>query len=227
MAEDQKLRGLKRFVEIVTDQLVATVNSLLEWETISGVSAGAGAAPSASTDDGDDLTVLEPYGFASNPPGTAQAVALAVGADDENRVALGVSSVSGRPATDPGDSVQWTSAGHSLLMDDDGGVTMTAKDGSTIVLDAAGAITVTAGTAASITINVDGGQSVNIGGSPAFALVKDAENSAAINAGWAAGAAFIGTPGDPLGTNAGLAFAAAAAAYGASPSAATLKAKGV
>lgn len=219
MAEEQRLRGLVRVIELATDQDRATMNSLIEWETIDGVSAGAGSAPSATTDDGDTLTVLESYGFASNPPGAAQALALAVGGDDENRAALGVSSVGGRPATDPGDSVQWTADGNSLVMDDDGGITLTARN--------TGSITINAGAGASITINVDGGQSVNIGGSPAFALVKDSENTAAINAGWAAGAAFVGTPGDPLGTNASGAFAAAAAAYAGSPSAATTKAKGV
>jgi hypothetical protein len=169
---EQRLRGLVRVVDLVVDGDRATMNSLIEWETVTGVSAGAGATPRATTADGDDLTVLEPYGFASSPPGDAQTLALAVGGDDENRAALGLSVASGRPATDAGDTAMWTGGGHSLVMDDEGGITLTAKDGSSVVLSTTGSITINAGPNASITINVDAGQVVDIGQAAAERLLE-------------------------------------------------------
>lgn len=200
---------------------------MIERVRVSGTSGSAGARPTADSSDDEPITILEPYGFASAIAGTGIALAFAPGTDSEDRVALGVSSTAGRPATDAGDVVMYSAAGHSVALDDDGGIVLTSKDGSVIDMPNTGAITITAGAGASITINVDALQSVNIGGTPAFALVKDAENSSAINASLAAGAAFVGTPGDPLGTNASGAFAAAVAGYAGAPSAATTRAKGI
>jgi phage gp45-like len=176
MPEDrsQRARARRREISLATSDLESTLNSIVERETVTGVSSGDGSAPTADTDDGDDLEVLEPYGFASRPDGDGTTLAVAPGADLEARVALGVSSPGGRPATDAGDTALWCVAGHTILLDNDDALTITSKDGSSIVLASSGAITITAGTAASITIDVDGGQSVNVGGPGAVEMLKAA-----------------------------------------------------
>jgi len=145
MSEDrsQSSRRRRREIEHVTEDLEQQINSMIEWENIASVSSGDGDAPTADTDDDDDLTVLEPYGFSSRPDGSGTAIALAPGGDTEARVALGVSSPGGRPATDAGDTAMWSVAGHTILLDNDGGITIEAKDGQVIDLDSNGDIILT------------------------------------------------------------------------------------
>jgi phage gp45-like len=176
MPEDrsQRARARRREIDLATEEQKQQLYSMIEWETVSGVSSGDSAAPTADTDDGDDLEVLEPYGLASRPEGNGTTLAVAPGGEVQGRVALGVSSPGGRPATDAGDTALWCVAGHTILLDNDDALTITSKDGSSIVLASSGAITMTAGTAASITINVDLAQDVNIGGPGAVEMLKAA-----------------------------------------------------
>jgi len=169
MSEQQRLRGYVRLIDKVTGSLAASVRSMIEWVNVSSVSGPAGQTPIASS-DGDEITVLEIYGVASAAPG-GQAIAVAPGLDEDHRVALGVSNVAGRPATATSDTALWTTAGHVVMLDDDGALTITGKDGAVIELAASGAVTITAGPVSSITINVDALQSVNIGGPGALSLL--------------------------------------------------------
>jgi len=164
------LAGLRRLIDKQTARLRASLESMIEWAGVSSVSAPADQPPSASLDDGDDVTVWEPYGFAS-APSSGQAITLAPGADSDNLVAL-VTSVGGRPATDGGDVSVWTAGGHLIALDDDGGLTITGKDGAVIDIADTGKITITAASLADIDIIVDGGQSVNVGDALAVALLK-------------------------------------------------------
>jgi len=136
-------QALQRQIETVTAPIETLALSLIEQATISGVTAGAGAAPMATTADDESVQVLEPYGVASSPPGQATALLLAPGGELTDLVALNVSSLAGRPATDAGDVALWTAAGHRFELDDDGGILITAKDGQTIELDDTGDIIVT------------------------------------------------------------------------------------
>ncbi len=108
---------------------------------------------------------------------------------------------------------QWTAAGHQILLDDDGDLTITSKDGSSVVFASTGEITLTAGTGANITLNVETLQSVNLGGAMAVTLTKWLALSSAMTALLNAGAAFVGVAADPAGANASGAFAAALAAW--------------
>jgi hypothetical protein len=74
-----------------------------------------------------------------------------------------VSSVAGRPATEPGDKALWTAAGHVIYLDDDDGLTITSKDGAVIELPDTGGVVVTAASLANITLVVDGGQTIKFG----------------------------------------------------------------
>lgn len=172
------------------------MNSLIENETVTGVSVGDGGLPTAYTDTGDDPQVLEQYGFASRPSGNGTALVFAPGGEQSDRVALCVAAPGGRPATDAGDVQIWTLGGHLIALDNDGDMDMTARPAS------------------SVTINVDTGESVNIGGAAlAKSLTKWPAFKAAFDAGLSAGIAFVGTPADPGGLNAGLAFAAFQTAF--------------
>jgi phage gp45-like len=205
----QGARPLVRAIERGTASIWQALYGLVEWATLTEISAPAGQAPSASTDDDDTVQVLEPYGFASRPPGQATALVLAPGSETQDRVAIGVSSLGGRPATEGGDSSVWTAAGHQVLLDDDGALTITSKDGSSVVLETSGAITITAGTAASIRINVDTGEDVRIGDLGATSLLKAlaAQNHIA------AAAAFAILPGNFIPNDGGLKLMQSFAAY--------------
>lgn len=221
---DRKLEALVRLIDKRIALARAGSDSMIEQGEVSSVSGSAGSVPTCTIDGDDAAEVFEPYGLAGQAS-SGDALIFAPGADVDNLTAL-LSSVAGRPATEPGDKALWSAAGHVIYLDNDGSLTVTSKDGAIIELPNTGGVVVTAASLADITLNVDVGHSVNAGGPAATALVKDAENTAKMNAAFAAGIAFVGTPGDPAGTNAGAAFAAAFAAYSGAPSAATLKAKG-
>jgi phage gp45-like len=221
----QAARAFKRRVmQILDREVLPDLLGLVELVRVGSVSGAAGSRPEATGDGEEPIKVLEPYGYASTPPGSATAVALAPGTDAENRVAVGVSSTAGRPATSAGDTAVWTAAGHVILLDDDGGLTITAKDGQVIDLAATGAVTISAGTASSVTINVDGGQFVNIGDGGAATLVQ----AQALETYLAAEFAAVTSP-DP---NIVAAFAALALSIGGAPppslvtATATTKARG-
>lgn len=96
-------------------------------------------------------------------------------------------------------------AGVAIELDEVGAVTIT-KQGevvATISLTAAG----------SVNIEVADGQLVNLGDLLAQFLTKWAPLLSAMTAMLSAGAGAVGSPGDPSGENAGLAFAAAQAAW--------------
>ncbi len=173
----QRGRAFTRGVRESTADIQAGLDSLIEQATIVGTSGGAGSVPTATTDEQEPVQVYEAYGFASSPAGSGQALVFAPGGEESARVALGVSTISGRPATAEGDVVLWTDGGHTVALDDDGGVLVTAKDGSTIDLDTTGAITMTAATGSDVTINVSAGAFVNIGGAGAVKLITDALES--------------------------------------------------
>ena len=198
---------------MATQQLEQKLVGLIEWAPFGSVTAGEGSVPVGTGPGDEEVQVLEQYGFASGPPSDAVGLVFAPGGELTDRVALGVSSVAGRPATDAGDSAQWTAAGHQILLDDDGDLTITSKDGSSVVFASTGEITLTAGTGANITLNVETLQSVNLGGAMAVTLTKWLALSSAMTALLNAGAAFVGVAADPAGANASGAFAAALAAW--------------
>jgi len=165
-------RPIRRAIEQATRDLWQAVYGMIEWTSITGMSAPAGQAPSASTDDDDDLQVLEQYGFASRPPGAATALVLAPGSETQERVAIGVSSLGGRPETEAGDAVAWTAAGHQVVLDDDDALTVTGKDAQSMVMDADGNMSITLALNKSLTINVTGTGDVKIGGPGAVELLK-------------------------------------------------------
>lgn len=160
----RRARALKRAAELASEGVVSLALGLIEWTRVKSVTAGAASIPKAATDDNDTVQVLEPYGFASRPSGEGVALVFAPSGDEEGRVVLGVSSVSGRPSTDAGDVNIWTIGGHRIELDDDGGLTITSRDSAPI--------TINAGAGASITLNVGGGQFVNGGGPAAQKLLK-------------------------------------------------------
>lgn len=140
----QAARAFKRRVMMILDrEVMPDLRGLVQLVRVGSVTGAAGSRPEATGDGDEPIKVLEPYGYASTPPGTATAVAFAPGTDGENRVAVGVSSTGGRPATSAGDVATWTAAGHVVLLDDDGGLTITAKDGQVIDLQAGGDIVIT------------------------------------------------------------------------------------
>jgi phage gp45-like len=165
-------RPLLARIDRVVQRAMDAVYGLVEWESIASISNGDGGAPQAQTSDGDDVQVLETYGLASRPSGTATALVLAPGTETTARVALGVSSPAGRPATDQGDTVLYTTGGHEISLRDDGDLTITGKDGATIVLADTGDITVNAPVNGSVTVNVSGTGAVNVGGPAALPLLQ-------------------------------------------------------
>jgi hypothetical protein len=208
---DRKLEGLVRLIDKRKAGDRATAETMIELGEVSDPSGSAGAVPTCTV-DGDDADVFEPYGLAGQAA-SGDALVFAPGGDSDNLTAL-VSSVAGRPATEPGDKALWTAAGHVIYLDDDGDLTVTGKGGGTVVINGTtGAITVNAGTGADVTINVGVGQSVNVGGPGALALTKWAALETAIGALLDAGALAVGVAGDPAGENAGAAFAAAQGAW--------------
>jgi phage gp45-like len=178
--------------------LINDVETMAEVADASTATGNSGARPTATV-SGESVAVLEPYAFASTPPGTSQALVVAPGTDGENRVTAGLSAPAGRPATDAGDAAIWTAAGHSILLDDDGGILLTSKDGATIDIPATGAINVTAGTGASITLNVDPGAFVDAGGTFALALGQKVIDT--IDAAWAAATPVANDGGAALKTS--------------------------
>jgi hypothetical protein len=165
---DRRLEGLVRLIDRRISVLRASVESMIDLGEVTNPSGSAGAVPTCTV-DGDDADVFEPYGLAGQAA-SGDALLLAPGGDSDSLTAL-VSSVAGRPATEPGDKALWTAAGHVVYLDDDGDLTVTGKGGGTVVINGTtGAITITAGTGTDVTINVDVGASVNIGGAGALAL---------------------------------------------------------
>ena len=148
----RSLAGLVRLIDMRKASDKASAESMVDLVTSSGMTGAAGEAPTCTVDGDDSADVLEPYGFACSAP-AGEAIVLAPGGDLDNLVAL-VSSSPGRPATDTGDVVVWTVGGHEIYLDDDDGLTITARSLS------------------DVTIIVDGGQSVNVGDALAVALLK-------------------------------------------------------
>jgi hypothetical protein len=115
----QRTRRARRIIDLATEKLATTVLGLVEWTKINSMESGAGEAPFAETDEGEEVQVLEPYGYASSPPGAATAIVVAPGGELQGRVAIGVSSVEGRPETAAGDATVYTASGHQMVLDDD------------------------------------------------------------------------------------------------------------
>lgn len=207
---DRKLEGIVRLIDKRKASDRASAETMIDLGEASGVSGSAGGVPTCTV-DGDDADVFEPYGLAGQAA-SSDALLFAPGGDSDSLTAL-LSSVAGRPATDPGDKALWTSAGHEVYLDDDGGLTITSKDGAVIELPTDGKITINAAALAGIEIYVSVGQTVKIGDALAEALTKWQALSAAMTAMFNAGIGFVGVPADPTGENAGLAFAAAQAAW--------------
>jgi hypothetical protein len=201
---DRKLDALVRLVDKRKAKDKASAETMLELGEASGVSGGAGAVPTCTVDD-DDADVFEPYGLAGQAA-SSDALLFAPGGDSDSLTAI-LSSVSGRPATDPGDKALWTAAGHVIYLDDDADITVTGKDGGTVVVKATtGAINIEAAAGANVTMTVGVGASVNVGGVGALPLTIWGPLSAAMTAMFTAGKL------DPL---AGAAFAAAETAWNA------------
>lgn len=149
---DRRLQGLVRLIDKRKASDRASAESMVDLVEASGMTGAAGEAPTCTVDGDDSAEVLEPYGFACSAP-AGEAIVLAPGGDLDGLVAL-VSSTPGRPATETGDVAIWTAGGHEIYLDDDGGLTITARSLS------------------DVTIIVDDGQSVNVGDALAAALLK-------------------------------------------------------
>jgi phage gp45-like len=198
------LAGLVRLIDKRIASIKATFETMIELAEASGISGSAGAVPTCTVDD-DDADVFEPYGLAGQAA-SGDAVVLAPGGDTDTLTAL-VSSVAGRPATEPGDKALWTAGGHVIYLDDDADLTVTGKDGGTVVIKAtSGAINIDAATGANVTITVGPGASVNVGGVGALPLTIWGPLSVAMTAMFVAGKAV------PVG---GAAFLAAESAWNA------------
>jgi len=166
---DRKLEGLVRLIDKRKGGDKADSNSMIDLGEASSVSGDAGAVATCTIDGDDTVDVFEPYGLAGQAA-SSDALLLAAGGDIDNQTAL-LSSVTGRPATDPGDKALWSAGGHVVYLDDDGDLTITGKDGGTVTIaGTTGAITVEAAAGASINITVGLGASVNVGGPGALAL---------------------------------------------------------
>ena len=148
---DRKLEGLVRLIDKRKAGDRHTTETMVELGEASEVSGADGAVPTCTV-DGDDAEVFEPYGLAGHAA-SGDALVFAPGGDSDSLTAL-VSSVAGRPATEPGDKALWTVGGHVVYLDDDGGITITARS------------------LADVTIIVDDGQVVNVGDALAAALLK-------------------------------------------------------
>lgn len=147
--------GIKGIVRLIDKRKAgdkASAESMVDLVESSGMTGAAGEAPTCTVDGDDSAEVLEPYGLACSAP-AGEAIVLAPGGDLDSLVAL-VSSTPGRPATEAGDVAVWTVGGHEIYLDNDGGLTITARALS------------------DVTIIVDGGQSVNVGDALATALLK-------------------------------------------------------
>jgi hypothetical protein len=202
---DRRLEGLVRLVDKRKDGDKASANSMIDLGAASSVSGDAGAVATCTIDGDDTADVFEPYGLAGQAA-SSDALLLAPGGDIDNQTAL-LSSVAGRPATDPGDKALWTAGGHVVYLDDDADLTVTGKDGGTVVIKATtGAINIDAATGANVTITVGIGASVNVGGVGALPLTIWGPLSVAMAAMFAAG---------KLNPNGGPAFVAAEAAWNA------------
>jgi hypothetical protein len=147
---DRRLEGLVRLIDKRKAGDKGTADSMIDLGEVSDVSGSAGAVPTCTV-DGDDADVFEPYGLAGQAA-SGDALVFAPGGDIDSLTAL-VSSVAGRPETQPGDKALWTAAGHVIYLDDDGGLTITSKDGSVITMAASG----------SIVVEVAGGQTIKLG----------------------------------------------------------------
>ena len=167
---DRRLEGLVRLVDKRKGGDKASADSMIDMGEASSVSGGAGEVATCTIDGDDSAEVFEPYGLAGQAA-SSDALLFAPGGDIDNQTAL-LSSVAGRPATDPGDKALWTAGGHVIYLDDDGGLMITSKDGAVIELPTNGGIVLSAAALADVTINVDNGQSVNIGDVLAAALLK-------------------------------------------------------
>jgi hypothetical protein len=202
---DRKLEGLVRLIDKRKGGDKADSNSMIDLGEASSVSGDAGAVATCTIDGDDTVDVFEPYGLAGQAA-SSDALLLAAGGDIDNQTAL-LSSVTGRPATDPGDKALWTAGGHVVYLDDDADLTVTGKDGGTVVIKATtGAINIDAATGANVTITVGVGASVNVGGVGALPLTIWGPLSVAMTAMFAAG---------KLNPNGGPAFVAAEAAWNA------------
>jgi len=167
---DRRLHGLVRLIDKRKAGDKAGAETMIELGEASSPSGSADAVPTCTVDGDDDADVFEPYGLAGQPS-SGEALLLAPGGDSDSLTAF-VSSVTGRPATEPGDKALWSAGGHVVYLDDDGSLTITSKDGATIELPDAGGIVITAAPAADITLVADDGQSVNVGDALAAALLK-------------------------------------------------------
>jgi phage gp45-like len=182
------IKGLMRLIDKRMAAIKATVESLIDLGEASGVSGSAGAVPTCTV-DGDDADVFEPYGLAGQAA-SGDALVFAPEGDSDSLTAL-LSSVAGRPATEPGDKALWTAAGHVIYLDNDGGLTITSKDGSVITMEASG----------SIVIAVAGGQTIKLGDVTAMlgvARQTDSVGAATAMAIWIAGVQAICTAAAPL-----------------------------
>jgi hypothetical protein len=193
---DRKLEGLVRVIDRRKAGDKVSAETMIDLGEVSDVSGSAGAVPTCTV-DGDDADVFEPYGLAGQAA-TGDALVFAPGGDSDSLTAL-VSSVAGRPATEPGDKALWTAGGHVIYLDDDGDLTVTGRGGGTVVINGTtGEITVNAGTGVDVTINVDVGASVNIGGAGALALALGQKVVDAIDATLAGGIVIVGDGGANL-----------------------------
>jgi phage gp45-like len=152
---DRTLAGLVRLIDKRKAGDKATAETMIDLGEVSDVSGSAGEVPTCTV-DGDDADVFEPYGLAGQAA-SGDALVFAPGGDSDSLTAL-LSSVAGRPATEPGDKALWSAAGHVVYLDDDGSLIITSKDGAVIELPDTGGVVVTAAPLAGITLVVDGGQ---------------------------------------------------------------------
>jgi hypothetical protein len=193
---DRRLEGLVRLIDRRKAGDKASAETMIDLGEASDVSGSAGAVPTCTV-DGDDADVFEPYGLAGQAA-SGDALLFAPEGDSDSLTAL-LSSVAGRPATEPGDKALWSAGGHVVYLDDDGDLTVTGRGGGTVVINGTtGAITVEAAAGASINITVGVGASVNIGGPGAAALALGQKVIDGIDTFLGAGVAVLGDGGANL-----------------------------
>lgn len=208
-------KGIARLIDKRKRGDVSTFESMIDLGTATSASGDADSVPTCTIDGDDEADVFELYGLAGQPA-SGDALLFASEGDVDSLTAL-VSSPAGRPATEPGDVVLWSAAGHQVYLDNDGSITITSKDGAVITLDTNG----------NVKIEVGVGKSVLVGDDLAESLIKFTKFMQNMDD---ACDAAIATPPTPMaGNNGSLAFTnfkAAMALANASNPPDTTKAKG-
>lgn len=137
---EARTRALRRLVEKLLMRVEVRIDEMVGWVKLRSSAGQQGKVPTIVSDDDDAerLTVAEQYGVASSPPAGAKGLAIAVGAEQEQRVIVGVVSPSGRPATDSNEVVLWSSAGQRIHLMANGDILLEPAAGRKVYVGGTG-----------------------------------------------------------------------------------------